>query len=65
MPNVLMLGLYAMIATVLMGMGVVVAVSMNMGTAHWILIAAAAGAVLALPISWAVTRQMVKGRTAQ
>ena len=25
----------------------------------------ACGAVLALPISWAVTRQMVKGRTAQ
>ena len=64
MQVVLVMGLYAMIATVLMGMGVVVAVSMNMGTAHWILIAAAGGAVLAMPVAWAVVRQMVKGRAA-
>ena len=64
MQSILMMGLYAMIATVLMGMGVIVAVSMHMGTGHWILIAAASGAVLALPVTWAVVRQMVKGPAA-
>lgn len=64
MFNVLMIGLFATIATVLMGIGVIVAVSMNMGTAHWIGIAAASGALLALPVTWAVVRQMVKGRVA-
>jgi len=64
MPTVLLIGLYAMIATVLMGIGVVVAVTLDFGTAHWIWIAAAAGAVLALPVAWAVTRQIVKVQAA-
>ena len=65
MPTILLIGLYAMIATVLMGMGVVVAVTLSYGTAHWNWIAAAGGAVLALPVTWAVVRQMVKGRVAE
>lgn len=59
------IGLYMMIATVLMGVGTIVVLSLNMGTGHWILVAAAAGAVLALPVTWLIARQMTKLQTAK
>ena len=54
----LMMVLYSMIATALAGSGVVAVLTMGYGTLWPIVIAAAAGAVLALPVSWAIARQI-------
>lgn len=54
----LMMLLYSVIATAMAGTGVVVVLTMGYGTLWPIVIAAAAGAVLALPVSWAVARQI-------
>lgn len=58
----LMSMLYVMIATVLMGMGVVAVLASGMGTTKPIMIAAAAGLALAVPVSWRVTRAILKGQ---
>jgi hypothetical protein len=57
-PMRLMMVLYSMIATALAGSGVVAVLTMGYGTLWPIVIAAAAGAVLALPVSWAIARQI-------
>lgn len=57
MPRLMMV-LFSMIATTLMGVGVVVALVTGHDTLHPILIAAAVGFVLALPASWIVARQL-------
>lgn len=54
----LMMVLYSMIATAMAGTGVIAVLTMGYGTLWPIVIAAAAGAVLALPVSWAVARQI-------
>jgi hypothetical protein len=54
----LMMILYSMIGTAMAGTGVIAVLSMGYGTLQPILVAAAAGAVLALPISWVVARQI-------
>ncbi len=54
----LMMVLYSMIATALAGTGVIAVLTMGYGTLWPIVIAAAVGAVLALPVSWAVARQI-------
>lgn len=54
----LMMTLFSMIATTLMGVGVVIALTTGYGTLKPILIAAAIGFVLALPVSWWVARQL-------
>ncbi len=54
----LMMVLYSMIATALAGSGVVVVLTMGYGTLWPIVGAAAAGAVVALPVSWAIARQI-------
>jgi hypothetical protein len=54
----LMMVLYSMIATAMAGTGVIVVLSMGYGTLWPIVIAAAAGAALAVPVSWAVARQI-------
>ncbi|WP_128515572.1 CTP synthetase [Tabrizicola thermarum] len=54
----LMMLLYSVIATAMAGTGVVVVLTMGYGTLWPIVIAAATGAVLALPVSWAVARQI-------
>lgn len=54
----LMMILYSMIGTALAGSGVVAALTMGHDTLQPILIAAALGAVLALPVSWWVARQI-------
>ncbi len=55
----LMMILYSMIGTALAGSGVVIALSTGNDTLKPILIAAAIGVVLALPVSWWVAKQLV------
>ena len=50
--------LFSMISTSLMGTALVVALTLGMDTLTPILIAAALGFVLAIPVSWLVARQM-------
>lgn len=54
----LMLILFSMISTTLMGVFIVAALTTGYDTLNPILIAAAAGFVLAIPVSWWVARQM-------
>ena len=58
MQKLLMFGLHFMISTTIMGIFVTAALSSGHGTGRAILIAAFAGFVLALPVSWFVTRKI-------
>ncbi len=50
--------LYSLIGTTLAGIGVIVVLVAGYGTLNPILVAAAIGAVLAMPVSWLVARQI-------
>ena len=50
--------LFSMISTSLMGTALVIALTLGMETLTPILIAAALGFVLAIPVSWLVARQI-------
>lgn len=50
--------LYSMIATAMAGTGVIAVLTAGYDTLWPILIAAAVGAALALPVAWAVARQI-------
>ena len=52
--------IFAMAGTTLAGIGVVVILSANMGTAQNIIVAAALVAVLALPLSWVIAKQIAQ-----
>jgi hypothetical protein len=54
----LMMVLYSMIATAMAGTGVIAVLTMGYANLWPIVIAAAAGAALALPVTWAVARQI-------
>ncbi len=54
----LMMILFSMISTTLMGVFIVAALTTGYDTLNPILIAAAAGFVLAIPVSWWVARQL-------
>ena len=54
----LVMVLYSMIATALAGTGVIAVLSAGYGTLWPIVVAAAVGAVLALPVAWVVARQI-------
>lgn len=54
----LMMTLFSMISTTLMGMGVVIALTTGHDTLQPILIAAAIGFVAAWPVSWLVARRL-------
>lgn len=58
MQNLLTFSLHFVIGTMLMGVLVIVALTMGYDTAKPILIAAAAGFVLALPPSWLIARRI-------
>ncbi len=51
--------LYSMIGTALAGSAIVVALTMGMVTLKAILVAAALGAALAVPVAWLVARRIV------
>jgi predicted PurR-regulated permease PerM len=53
-----MMTLFSMISTTMMGIGVVVALTTGNDTLKPILIAAAIGFVLSVPVSWWITRQI-------
>ena len=50
--------IFAMAGTTLAGIGVVIVLAANMGTAQNIIAAAAAGAALAIPVSWMIAKQI-------
>lgn len=50
--------LYSVIGTTLAGIGVVVAVTMNLYELNAILISAALGALVAIPVAWLVAKQL-------
>lgn len=54
----LMMILFSMISTTLMGVGVIAALTTGNDTLQPILIAAAIGFVLAIPVSWFVAKQI-------
>lgn len=54
----LMMILFSMISTTLMGVGIVIALTTGHDTLQPILIAAAVGFVAAWPVSWYIARQL-------
>lgn len=54
--------LHAIAATVLMGIGITGVLAAGMVTGMWILVAAAGGFVLAIPLSWLIARKIVGSR---
>ena len=54
----LMMVLYSVIATAMAGTGVIAVLTVGYGTLWPIVIAAVVGAALALPVSWAIARQI-------
>jgi len=54
----LMMMIFSMVATTLMGIGVVIALTTGYDTLQPILIGAAVGFVVAIPVSWAIARQL-------
>jgi hypothetical protein len=53
-----MMMMFSFISTTLMGIGIVIVLSMGLGTAQPIMLAALAGFLLAIPASWFVARQI-------
>ena len=54
-----MMVIFSMVSTTLMGVGIVIALTMGLDTLQPILIAAAIGFVLSIPVSWYIARQIV------
>lgn len=54
----LMMIIYSMASTALMGVGVIVALTMGMVSVKAIVTAVVLGAILALPVSWFVAREI-------
>ena len=50
--------LYSIVGTTLAGIGVVIAVTMNMYDVQSIVVSAAIGAVVALPVVWVVAKKL-------
>lgn len=59
MRFIIMLAIHALTMTVLMGIGVTGVLSAGMVDTRSILMAAGAGFVLAIPVTWLVTRQLL------
>ena len=58
----LMFALFFVIATTMMGSAIVAVLTMQLDTGKPIMLAAAAGFVAALPVTWLVSRQITKLR---
>ncbi len=54
----LMLILFSMASTTLMGIAIVIALTMGLDTLQPILVAAALGFVVAIPVSWLLARRL-------
>lgn len=57
MPRLMMI-LFSMVATTLMGVGVIIALTTGFVTLEPILLAAAIGFVLAVPVAWLIAKQL-------
>ncbi len=57
MPRLMMI-LFSMAATTLMGVGVIIALTTGFVTLKPILLAAGVGFLLALPVSWLIAKQL-------
>ncbi len=55
----LMLILFAIVSTTLMGTGMIIALTMGYDTLTPLLVAIVSGFLLAIPASWLITRQIV------
>lgn len=55
----LMLILFAIVSTTLMGTGMIIALTMGYDTLDPLLVAIVSGFLLAIPASWLITRQIV------
>lgn len=53
--------LYSLIGTTLAGIGVIAVLVAGYGTLNPILISAAIGAILAMPVSWLIARRLYTG----
>ena len=62
MTGRLMFALFFVIATTMMGSAIVAVLTMQLDTGKRIMLAAAAGFVAALPVTWLVSRQITKLR---
>lgn len=60
MRALLMLALHFVVATTIMGILVTAVLSMGMATARPIMLAALAGFVIAIPVTWLITRQITR-----
>lgn len=60
MRPLLMLALHFVVATTIMGIFVTSVLSMGMATARPIMLAALAGFVIAIPVTWVITRQITR-----
>ncbi|OYU39883.1 MAG: CTP synthetase [Pseudorhodobacter sp. PARRP1] len=54
----LMMLLFSMVATTLMGVGVIIALTTGFDTLKPIMLAAAVGFVLAVPVAWLIARKL-------
>lgn len=54
----LMMILFSMIGTALAGAGIILVLTLGYGTLWPIVVAAVAGAILALPVSWLIAREI-------
>lgn len=54
----LMMLLYSIVGTTLAGIGIVVAVSLNMYDTQSIIVSAVIGAILGFPVSWYVAKKL-------
>ena len=54
----LMMILFSMASTTLMGVGIVIALTMGLDTLQPILVAAALGFLAAIPVSWLLARRL-------
>lgn len=54
----LMMLLFSMVATTLMGVGVIIALTTGFDTLKPIVLAAAVGFVLAVPVAWLIARKL-------
>ncbi|MBK8375669.1 hypothetical protein [Sphingorhabdus sp.] len=62
MESRLMFALFFVVATTLMGSAIVAVLTVNMGTSKPIMLAAAAGFVLAIPVTWFISHRIIKFR---
>lgn len=53
--------LYSLIGTTLAGIGVIAVLVAGYGTLNPIIVSAAAGAIVAMPVSWLIARRLYSG----